>query len=219
MCQREIRVFLTFPMHSLKIYCHATSSVFFPSSTLIFNSKTSMYDLSEETLTWCVKTNCSPQQQGDTSSDISVDAFCWCCCAGSSEKPLCPLWLLSAGMIKKATINSYYIKVWLFFKYDLHFEAFLRMTYRATVLLDGVLLSFKYDLHFVAFLWMTYGETVLLDGVLQFVLLFGAAHVKTLLTHVKVKTLKTAVPVRTHTTIIFHYQSVYGHFISPLSGH
>ena len=66
---------------------------------------------------------------------------------------------------------------------------------------------------------MTYGETVLLDGVLQFVLLFGAAHVKTLLTHVKVKTLKTAVPERTHTTIIFHYQSVYGHFISPLSGH
>lgn len=71
----------------------------------------------------------------------------------------------------------------------------------------------------MAFLWITYGETVLLDGVLQFVLLFGAAHVKTLLTHVKVKTLQTAVPVRTHTTMTFHYQSVCDHFISPLSGH
>ena len=101
MCQREICVFFTFPVQSLKIYCHATSSVFYPLNTLIVNSKTSVYDLSEETLTWCVKTNCSRQQQGDTSSDISVDAFCWCCYAGSSEKPLCPLWLLSAGMIKK----------------------------------------------------------------------------------------------------------------------
>jgi hypothetical protein len=40
----------------------------------------------------------------------------------------------------------------------------------------------------------TYRQTVLLYWMLQFVLLLGASHVKTLLTHVEVKTLQAAVP-------------------------
>lgn len=46
-------------------------------------------------LTLCGKTNDSPQQQGGIFALISVDAFCWCYCAMSSERLSYPPLLLS----------------------------------------------------------------------------------------------------------------------------